>query len=301
MTRANRGVSTDMRPVAAIAAQIFLSVLLLAPVPAAAWGDEGHRIVAAIAYGELRPSVRAKVDAMLAADTDPLTAHDFGSEATWADRYRSVHRETASWHFVDIELDGPDLDQACFSHPAQPPLASQGPTDDCVVDKIDAFARELKDLTTPPPERLLALKFLLHFVGDLHQPLHAADNHDKGGNCVLIALEGSRTVNLHSYWDTVAVEALGKDPNAVAKSLAARITRSQRAAWRQGDATDWAWESYGLARRRVYTLGSKPGCDEAGPLTLPNSYSPRARALVATQLSRAGVRLGWMLDHILAP
>jgi hypothetical protein len=290
-----------MRHAFVLAGPLALAAALLAPAAAAAWGDEGHEVVAAIAYAQLAAPVRTKVDAILATDTDPLTAHDIEAEATWADRYRNAHRETASWHFVNIELDGPDIDTACFGHPAQPPLASQGPTDDCVVDKIDAFARELKDPATTPGERLLALKFLLHFVGDLHQPLHAADHHDKGGNCVLVALDGSRTVNLHSYWDSVAVGLLGKDPGAAARSLEARISRAQRKAWQKGGAKSWALESYNLARNKVYTIGSGPGCNQAAPIALPRSYGPQARSLVALQLSRAGVRLAWLLNHALGP
>jgi len=171
--------------------------LFVLPANAFAWGFEGHEIVADIARAYMTPAALATVDAMLAADTDTLTPHDMLSEATWADRYRGAgHPETASWHFVDTELDHPDLKAACFGFPAQAAVASQGPAQDCIVDKIDAFSRELADATTAAPERLLALKYLLHFVGDVHQPLHASDNHDRGGNCVLLALGGPRTVNL---------------------------------------------------------------------------------------------------------
>ena len=151
---------------------------------AMAWGDEGHEVVALVAQAHLDPAVLKKVNALLAADTDDLTAHDIASEATWADKFRAGHRETAAWHFVDIELSNPNLDQACFGHPAvasgQP--ASKGPTDDCVVDKVQEFADELSNPNTAPEEQIVALKFLLHFVGDMHQPLHAADDNDRGGN-----------------------------------------------------------------------------------------------------------------------
>ena len=170
------------------------------PAPALAWGFEGHEIVAAIARARLTPAVRAKVDAILAGDADTLTAPDMLSRATWADAWRGAgHRETAQWHFVDLELDHPDLNAACFGRPAAGALASQGPAQDCVVDKIEAFAAELGAPAIAPAERLLALKYLLHFVGDVHQPLHASDHQDRGGNCVRIALGGSRTSNLHSF------------------------------------------------------------------------------------------------------
>jgi hypothetical protein len=171
---------------------ILLCVALTKPHPAAAWGDEGHKIIALIAEHYLDPAIRTKVATLLAADTDTLTAHDIASEATWADKYRDSDRNTTKiryeatwrWHFVDIELTQPDLASACFGHPPLPPgvPASKGPPQACVVDKIDQFAAELRDPATSAPEQLLALKFLLHFVGDLHQPLHASDDHDAGGN-----------------------------------------------------------------------------------------------------------------------
>jgi len=157
----------------------------MACAPAAAWGDLGHRVTALIAYRHLLPTARAQLDALLASDGDPLTAPDFASRATWADKYRNGHRETAAWHFVDIEIDHPELQSACNGFPVLTvdQIASQGPAQDCVVNKIEEFSAELSGLRTPPAERLLALKFLIHFVGDLHQPLHAADHQDRGGNC----------------------------------------------------------------------------------------------------------------------
>src|SRR5580704_12831000 len=97
------------------------------PVGAFAWGVEGHEIIAAIARNYLTPEVRGKVDQLLAADQDTLTSHDMLSESVWADRYRTGHPETSEWHFVDIELEQPDLKTACFGFPLSDPLASQGP------------------------------------------------------------------------------------------------------------------------------------------------------------------------------
>src|SRR6516165_12713356 len=138
------------------------------------------------------PATRAEVGAMLTADPDTLTAHDIASGATWADRYRDSDRggsrqryeQTRQWHFVNIELDGPNLDRACFGHPRLPAAvpASSGPAKACLVDKIEQFTAELSNSATAPGERLLALEFLLHLVGDVHQPLHAVDDHDVGGN-----------------------------------------------------------------------------------------------------------------------
>jgi hypothetical protein len=279
-------------PLAAIVALNF-------PVGAHAWGFEGHEIVAAIARDYLTPQVRDKVDQMLAADPDSLTPHDMLAEATWADRYRSGHPETGDWHFVDIELDHPDLQSACFGFPDSNP-ASQGPAHDCIVNKVSEFTRELADPATPATERLLALKFLLHFVGDMHQPLHVSDNHDKGGNCVLLSLGGPRAVNLHGYWDTGVIQNLGQDPQAAADTLVRGITPGNKAAWEKGDPRTWALEGFDIARNVVYTLGSRPGCGPDRPaLSLPPGYDKTARETAAVQLQKAGVRLAAILNGAL--
>ena len=269
---------------------------------ALAWGYEGHEVIADIARHFLTPDVAARVDQMLAQDPDTLTGHDMASEATWADVWRGAgHRETASWHFVDIELTNPDLKGACFGFPPSGPQASQGPAQDCVVDKINAFSAELSNPATPPAERLLALKYLLHFVGDVHQPLHASDNQDRGGNCVQVSLGGSRTTNLHAYWDTAVVNMWGANPAAVAATLTAQITPTEETTWRKGDASAWALESYSVSKGHVYTLGSKPRCDaNQSPITLPDGYAGQAKAVAGDQMKKAGVRLARVLNRALS-
>jgi hypothetical protein len=274
--------------------------LATAPTAALAWGREGHAIVAQIARGYLTPKAAAAADALLAADTDALTTPDLGARASWADAWRKDHRETTEWHFADVELDHPDLDAACFGFPTSAAPASAGPAKDCVVGRLNAFEAELADPKTDPAERLLAFKFVLHFVGDLHQPLHAADNQDRGGNCVPLALGGPRTTNLHSYWDTVAVEAIEPDADKLAAKLAAQITPAERKAWEKGDAKTWAMESFALAQSTVYTIGSKPGCaSDTAPVPLPAGYDQAAQAAIALQLKKAGVRLALELNRAL--
>ena len=270
------------------------------PAGVFAWGSAGHKIVAAVARGYLTAQVLGKVDQMLAADQDTLTAHDMLEESVWADSYRSAHKETGEWHFVDIELDHPDLKVACFGFPAADPVASQGPAHDCIVNKVVEFSQELANPAVPAAERLLALKFLLHFLGDIHQPLHDSDNQDKGGNCVLLNLGGPRQVNLHSYWDTVVVQGLGDDPRIAAEMLARRITPQNKAAWERGDAAQWAMEGFDLAKTSVYTVGSKPGCaPDQAPVSLPPGYDEAAREVATLQLEKAGVRLAAVLNRAL--
>jgi hypothetical protein len=277
------------------------AALALTPASAFAWGNEGHEIVAAIARDQLTPQVKAKVDALLAADADTLTPPDMLSRATWADAWRAAgHKETASWHFVDVELDHPDLRSACFDYPRAADPASSGPAQDCVLDKITEFQAELANPATPQAERILALVYLLHFVGDLHQPLHAADNQDKGGNCVQVSLGGSRTMNLHHFWDTTVLEPLGSDAQVVAARLEAQITPAQKAAWASGDARAWAMESYGVARQVVYSFNPPAGCgSDRAPIPLPAGYADKALATAQVQLEKAGVRLAYVLNTAL--
>ena len=193
---------------------------------ALAWGDEGHQVVALIAQSFLEADVRKRINALLAADTDDLTAHDIASAATWADKFRDANFEgsrakTRQWHFTDIEITAPDLHKACFNHPALPTgtVASNGPAADCVVDKIEQFAAELADPKTDPEEQTVALKFLLHFVGDLHQPLHSSDDNDRGGNGKKVSANGFKAGNLHHYWDSEFVTLLETDVKSIASDL----------------------------------------------------------------------------------
>jgi hypothetical protein len=273
-------------------------------VPALAWGDEGHEAIALIATAYLTPVARKKVDAMLAADTDTLTAHNIAAAATWADRYRDAdrndaRRRTRLWHFIDIELAAPDLDRACFGHPALPAgtLASNGPEKDCVVDKIDEFSAELANPATDPSERVVALKFLLHLVGDLHQPLHASDDRDRGGNDKRAAASGLKAGTLHHYWDTEFVDRLGSDPRRIATTLTGHISDSEKRAWAAGRASDWAMESFRVAKDDAY--GRLPTPNPRGSYRLPDDYVVTATRDVATQLSKAGVRLASVLNKAL--
>ena len=279
---------------------IFFAAATLASAQALAWGDLGHRVTALIAYRHLTPGARTTLDALLASDADTLTAPDFASRATWADKYRSTHRETAAWHFVDIEIDGPDMAAACFHFPALGGVpASAGPAEDCVVNKIDEFAAELKSAATPRPERLLALKFLIHFIGDLHQPLHTADHHDRGGNCVRLSRPQEQAANLHAYWDVDVVEALGDSPEQIAEKLDARLSSTEKRNWSGGKAASWAMESFEVGRHDAYALPSLPTCGDRGSVALSAGYEAQARKDAATQLLKAGLRMAAVLNEAL--
>ncbi|MGO9514480.1 MAG: S1/P1 nuclease [Steroidobacteraceae bacterium] len=284
-----------------------MALLCCACGPAFAWGDEGHEVIGLIADHYLEPAVRTRVQAILAGDATELTAKDIAHEAAWADKYRDSDRnttkvryeQTRNWHFVDLEIAGADLNSACFGRPPLAPgtAASAGPANDCVIDKIEEFSAELQNPGTGEQERRLALQFLLHFVGDLHQPLHAADDHDQGGNRKIVSAAGIAPNNLHHDWDTEFVARLGANSTDIAQRLLADITNSQRARWSAGTPAEWAMESFSVAKSHAY--GLLPAPSTANHYELSAEYVSDATAVTAEQLSKAGVRLAFMLNQAL--
>jgi S1/P1 Nuclease len=293
-----------MKFIAAGTLVLALTANIAQPRTALAWGDDGHKVVALIAQSFLQADVRKRVNALLAADTDDLTAHDIASAATWADKFRDANFEgsrlkTRQWHFADIEITAPDLDKACFNHPALPTgsVASNGPAANCVVDKIDQFAAELANPATDHDEQVVALKFLLHFVGDLHQPLHSSDDNDRGGNDKKVSANGFKAGNLHHYWDTEFVDRLETDPKSIASDLIGHISTAQEKEWQAGRPSDWAKESFQVAKADTYGLLPEPS--SRGSYRLSDEYVTTATDDVARQLSRAGVRLAFVLNKAL--
>jgi nuclease S1 len=206
--------------------------------------------------------------------------------STWADEIRLKRPNTAPWHFVDIPVqsNGYDPNRDC-------------PRDDCVVAQIDRDARIVADRQLAPPVRAEALRFLIHFVGDIHQPLHAADNDDRGGNQVRVLLRQHHT-NLHAVWDVDVVRALGRSPEEISVRLEREITPDEKRAWSAGTARDWANESFQIAKREVYGHISGKGGTDAETI-LPPDYARDERNFAAEQLEKAGVRLVSVLNQAL--
>jgi len=289
---------------------LMLAVCTLLGLPrgAHAWGEEGHRIVALIAEHYLQPHASEQVEALLDGDTSGLVPDkSLASESVWADRYRDSDRDTSrvryeatkQWHYIDIEVEWPDLNRACFGRPtiAAGVPASAGAAQDCIVDKIDEFAAELRDTHIALGERRLALQFLLHFIGDLHQPLHASDERDQGGNAEQVEAPGLPPGNLHRYWDVEFVRALGADPRQVADRLIDRIDASDLAAWSKGSTNDWARESFTVGKEIAY--GRLPAPTTGHHYVLTQEYVSAAVDAVDLQLRRAGVRLAFVLNQSL--
>ena len=266
----------------------LLAALWFAPSACLGWGAEGHKVIALIARAHLTPRAETALDALLAADPDTLTPPDMASRAVWADVWRNSHRDTGPWHYADLEIDGSNrLEDAC----------ARG---DCLVDRLEAFETVLANPAAAQASRITALKFVLHLAGDLHQPLHMADNHDRGGNCLTVSADGGEP--LHRYWDVDVVEAAGTDAKSLAAALAARIRPAQTRAWSQGSIRDWALETHQIAKRVAYALKAAPGCAQgANPADLPPGYAEAADRQALEQLEKAGVRLALLLNRALDP
>ena len=281
--------------------------LLLTTTNAHAWGDKGHQVIAHIAWHYLTPTAREKIDALLQHDNTGLTERNFASESNWADEYRDSDRndarlrfdQTKRWHYINLDLKHADLNRACYNFPKLKAgqSAADGPAKACIVDKIEQFARELKNDKTDNEQRLRALQFLIHFVGDLHQPLHASDNDDEGGNSVKVSAKGFKRGSLHGYWDGAVINQLGRKPDAIARKLIAEIDVRKSEQWRRGTARDWALESLAAARDTAY--GQLPASDADGIRRLDLNYTEAAKTVAARQLKKAGVRLAAMLEQSL--
>jgi len=293
-------------------AVVACAVSLLCATRAAAWGSLGHSISAAIAYGRLTPTAKARVDRLLSQEKDEIAGPSFVTSSIWADRFRFESEfETSQWHVASYPLSWQGDFSSC------PPFTGPGYVlSGCVVSKVFEFHRQL----SPPPKdpRLIVstgfsdpatLKFLVHFIQDIHQPLHVSDNNDFNGNCVQIkSPRDLPDTNLHAYWDVSVVRSLGSDPTEIAARLSANIGAAEADAWTteartSADAKSWisAWtrESHGLAVQVYGRMSNKPGCQPSGELSA--DYASAAQRLTELQLQKSGVRVAFVLNRLFDP
>ena len=271
-----------MRNLAAV-----LFAVLLAQSRTFAWGPEGHRVVADIARSRLTLAARQQVRALLGSD-------DLASVANWADEIKAERPETAAWHFVDIPRDAAGFVEArdCF-HPDARHRSSEEDHHNCVVDRIEMFAKVLGDQRASRDQRVEALKFLVHFVGDVHQPMHAIAEARGGNEIHVIEFGsgecGSRPCNLHFAWDIGLIEHSRRSESWYDQELETVITREKLSGRAVGAAESWADESFGLAKQVWVNEGG--AVDEA--------YYRKNIRVVDEQLAIAGLRLAKVLNQAL--
>jgi hypothetical protein len=257
------------------AAAVF-ALMLLGASNALGWGREGHQVVVAIAERHLTETARERVRQILGPDTS------LAAVSTWADEIRPSRPKTAPWHYVDIPLNASAID-----------LARDCPNGDCVIAAINHFKELLRDQTSTPEAKNEALKFVVHFIADLHQPLHCADDHDRGGNDEHVTFFGGNA-NLHSVWDTLLIERIDSDPGHYANRLDADLTDSTIRAFERGTVEDWALESHAVARKVVYGALSRRDAIDLG-----TDYFEVAAPAADLQLQKAGIRLAFVLNEAL--
>lgn len=167
------------------------------------------------------------------------------------------------------------------------------PRRNCVIAKIDEFEHQLKDPNVTGENQVRAVKFLVHFIGDLHQPLHVGEHHDKGGNDVRVQYFG-RAERLHAIWDTGIIERIDPDEQTFAAKLISEITPQEIEESKQGSTIDWANHAFQLAKSIVYA--DLPAGD---PIIIGDEYQKMAAPIVEMQLRRAGIRISAVLNQIL--
>ena len=280
--------------------RLLLALLLaLAPAPALAWWDYGHETVARIAWLEVRPETRSAIRRLLGRsallETPDCPAATLAQASVWADCVRSLGDRfsyTASWHYQNSDI--------CrdFEHPA---ACRDG---NCVSAQIERNARLLADRAVPLRERVMALAFLIHFVGDLHQPLHVGDRGDAGGNRFPVAygLIAGRN-NLHLTWDGYLAERSISTPVAGAEGLLAEASDAELEAMGAGTVTDWARESWETSRDFAYGSALADPCGEvpAERPVIDEATTRRLIPIVRRQALRGGLRLARLLDEALIP
>lgn len=296
--------STTRRPHALSRWHLFIVAACCACLPGAAWawGADGHRTTGYIAQPLLSPVARTELLGLMG-------EVDVAKWSTWMDEQRDRLKKEVpgsnQWHYDDRPVCGGPVDKAEYC-----------PNGDCASEQADRLMGVLANPDSPVEARRQAVLMLVHIVGDLHQPLHAGENHDQGGNQVRITLVGPLfPTNLHAVWDSDLVNmVLWRGPEAArqgetmvrgnAKALAKQFA-ADFPAWRRGTLDAWMEESRALSRRWVYDplphfqCGLPTQAKGTGPMELPVAYLEGGRRIVPTQLARAGVRIAQVLNTTL--
>lgn len=324
----------DSLPFRYLRTGIFACILALAvvslPAPTRAWGCEGHQIVALLAEKHLtsRALAMAKkiladgpIDPALSRYCQPHAADALADASTWADDIRSIRPETSPWHYVDIPLG--------TKHPSVVKYCD--PKEGCVTRAITDQLAILRSADADPQKRADALRFVIHFVGDLHQPLHATTNNDQGGNCVPVTFfdmqpklrnpqTESYAPNLHGIWDTniLGKATTGKSVDQAAAELDGSFNK-KIPHWQKGASNidAWALESYRLAEKEAY--GKLPvripaetpqpvmSCADDNRVSarmlmlderLTDPYQNMAAPIVRERLAQAAARLALLLNQL---
>ena len=225
---------------------LTLTACLGCPFSAYGWWETGHQVVARIAAARLTPAARTRVAHILnVPDTPEAVADALAKASTWADETKN-ETKTGEWHYIDLTLQDHKSD-----------IPARCKDDNCAPARIRLFAAQLSSRSGNSRwSEEDALRFLVHFVGDIHQPLHTIDDADLGGNCEQLNPPVAKARNLHALWDGEIVNAINPDDKSLAGDLEnemATMPPARQQALSRGTADDWAWESHELAMQDIYS------------------------------------------------
>ncbi len=272
---------------------LALTLLLLPATSALAYWEYGHQTVAQIAQANLSAKAKGNMARLLRAapmiGTPKCALRSIEDASIWADCVKSDNVRwgyTNSWHYQNVDICKPfDLKSPCAGG-------------NCVSAQIDRNFALLKDKSLPAHVRLEAMAFLIHFVGDLHQPLHAGDRSDRGGNDVKARYGVMSPSNLHAIWDgRLAEREISDGPN-----LVRRYGTAEAAQMSAGTSAEWSKESWQLSHDLVYA-GALDG-DPCGPkpsniVTVDEADVAASREILRVQIQRGGLRLARLLEEAL--
>ena len=263
------------------------AVALYAP-PAAAWGPDGHRIIGEIASHYLTPRTEREVERLL----EPGRFDDLAEVGNWADAYARLY-DAYDWatklHYVNVDPAATSFD-----------AARDCPRGECVVGAVERFARRLAAPGVPLWERREAFRFLVHFVEDVHQPLHVVHPDGQGGGRTAVIFRGEE-IDLHQLWDSGLLERRLEELETtrgvaawrrLAYELRLGIESAERVAWAaEADPASWANEGVAPARALTFDVASGQEIDRA--------YYEAAIPVIERRLQMAAVRLAATLNRVL--
>jgi hypothetical protein len=289
-----------LRSLRPLAVSMLFAMLLGAGANAQAWGEQGHRITGLVAEQLLSADARAGLRALMGST-------DLAAISLVMDRQKDSLSQripgSREWHYDNRPI--------CEPQARRPDYCADG---HCASVQIARHYRQLTNPRSSRDQRRFALQVLVHLVGDIHQPLHASDDDDRGGNDVRVSFPQpngrQRRTNLHAAWDTdfVRMAFTVKDERRIAQLLVSGAGETAIKAMQKGDAVQWLAESYAISQSIAYgrlpgfacrnDAGTAATVDERQPLSV--AYVAEVTSVVPKQLLRAGARIAHLLNRAFA-
>lgn len=253
---------------------IFLGLAFVLSLSLISWGVTGHRSIAKIAENHLSPKAKVAVYQLLGSEDMPIVS-------TYADeiRYDNAYKYTGPWHYLNLPL-GLNYDQFKASIKA-----------DTTANVYNALLKMKAQLINPKSskaDKVFALKMMIHFVGDLHQPMHVSREEDQGGNKIKLKFQGKET-NLHSLWDSGLIEYNGFSFLEMATALD-NVSDPKIKQWQSDPMVKWLFESYQISSQLYKEVENKPELDY--------TYYPQHAEIYKTRIQQAGIRLAGILNGV---